>query len=47
METLTKFVNPESNIDFRKVVKFKDIVEPIELYLENVDIVLDKIKVSL
>jgi hypothetical protein len=47
MSFLTKFSNLESKIDFQKTIRYKDIQEIVESYLENVDIVLDKIKVSI
>ena len=47
MQLLTKFSNSDTKIDFQKTIRYKDFQEVVESYLENVDIVLDKIKVLL
>jgi hypothetical protein len=46
MELLTKFSGSETKIDFTKTIKFKDIQEVVDSYLETVDLALDKIKVK-
>lgn len=46
MKEIAKFMDLGAKINPEKVIKYGSVVEVIDNYIENIDLTLDKIKVS-